>query len=34
MSSFSDFTGIFIGLLFVIIVFLTSMKYGIVKILA
>lgn len=34
MSSFSDFTGIFIGLLFVIIVFLTAMKHGVVKILA
>lgn len=34
MSSFSDFTGILIGLLFVIIVFLTAMKHGVVKILA
>jgi hypothetical protein len=34
MSSFSDFTGIFIGLLFVIIVFLSAMKHGVVKILA
>jgi len=34
MSSFGDFTGIFIGLLFVIIAFLTAMKRGVVKILA
>jgi hypothetical protein len=34
MSSFSDFTGILIGLLFVVIVFLTAMKHGVVKILA
>jgi hypothetical protein len=34
MNSFSDFTGILIGLLFVVIVFLTAMKHGVVKILA
>lgn len=34
MSSFSDFTGILIGFLFVVIVFLTAMKHGVVKILA
>jgi hypothetical protein len=34
MSSFSDFTGILIGLLFVVITFLWAMKHGVVKILA
>jgi len=34
MNSFSDFTGILIGLLFVVIVFLSAMKHGVVKILA
>lgn len=34
MNSYSDFTGILIGFLFVVIVFLTAMKHGVVKILA
>ncbi len=34
MSSFTDYTGILIGLLFVIIAFLSSMKHGVVKMLA
>ena len=34
MSNFSDFTGILIGLLFVVIAFLSAMKHGVVKILA
>lgn len=34
MNSYSDFTGILIGVLFVVIVFLSAMKHGVVKILA